>query len=255
MNRIVFISGATSGIGASCAEKFAAAGYKLILSGRRQERLDSMVADLKSRFGDRFIALPFDIRSLEEVNQAIASLPEEWKQIDVLINNAGLAKGLGPVQDGNIDHWEQMIDTNIKGLLYLTKAIVPAMIARKSGHVINIGSIAGREVYANGNVYCATKYAVDALSKGMRIDFVQYGIKVSQIAPGAVETEFSLVRFDGDAEKAKNVYNGFQPLTPADVADAVLYVASLPAHVNVNDLLLMPTAQAAAGVIHKVVEK
>lgn len=254
MKRIVFISGATSGIGAACAEKFAQAGFRLILAGRRHDRLESMVANFKDKYGDNFMSLPFDIRSLEQVNNAICSLPEDWKHIDILVNNAGLAKGLGSLQDGNIDHWEQMIDTNIKGLLYLTKAIAPDMIARKSGHVINIGSIAGREVYANGNVYCATKFAVDALSKGMRIDFVQHGVKVSQIAPGAVETEFSIVRFDGDAEKAKNVYNGFQPLSPADVADAVFYVASLPPHVNVNDLLLMPTAQAAAGVIHKVLE-
>ncbi|PKP02503.1 MAG: NAD(P)-dependent oxidoreductase [Bacteroidetes bacterium HGW-Bacteroidetes-6] len=254
MKRIVFISGATSGIGAACAEKFAQAGFRLILAGRRHDRLESMVANFKNKYGDNFMSLPFDIRSLEQVNNAICSLPEDWKHIDILVNNAGLAKGLSTLQDGNIDHWEQMIDTNIKGLLYLTKAIAPDMIARKSGHVINIGSIAGREVYANGNVYCATKFAVDALSKGMRIDFVQHGVKVSQIAPGAVETEFSIVRFDGDAEKAKNVYNGFQPLSPADVADAVFYVASLPPHVNVNDLLLMPTAQAAAGVIHKVLE-
>lgn len=251
MSKLVFVSGATSGIGASCVLKFAQAGYRVILSGRRQERLEAMVSELTKQFGEHFLALPFDIRSLEQVNAAVESLPAEWKQIDILVNNAGLAKGLGALQDGSIDHWEQMIDTNIKGLLYLTRAIVPSMILRKSGHVINIGSVAGREVYANGNVYCATKYAVDALSKGMRIDFVQHGIKVSQIAPGAVETEFSVVRFDGDAERAANVYKGFQPLTPADVADAVLYVASLPAHVNVNDLLLMPTAQAAAGVIHK----
>jgi len=245
------ISGATSGIGASCARIFAQEGCRLILCGRRQDRLDELFASLTNQYGSRFLSLCFDVRNREEVFKAIESLPQEWKNIDVLINNAGLARGLSTIQEGNVDYWEQMIDTNVKGLLYLTRAVVPGMIERQSGHIINIGSIAGREAYPNGNVYCATKAAVDSLSKSMRIDLLTHGIKVTQIAPGAAETEFSLVRFDGDAEKATNVYKGFQPLTPDDVADAVRYVATLPAHVNVNDMLLMPAAQASAAIFNK----
>lgn len=245
------ISGATSGIGASCARVFAQEGCRLILCGRRQDRLNELVDTLTNQFGSRFLSLCFDVRNREEVFKAIDSLPLEWKNIDLLINNAGLARGLSTIQEGNVDYWEQMIDTNVKGLLYLTRAVVPGMIERQSGHIINIGSIAGREAYPNGNVYCATKAAVDSLSKSMRIDLLPHGIKVTQIAPGAAETEFSLVRFDGDAERATNVYKGFQPLTPDDVADAVRYVATLPAHVNVNDMLLMPAAQASAAIFNK----
>jgi len=251
MNKIILVSGATSGIGASCAKKFAAAGCRVILCGRRSERLSEFKKNLVSQYGENFLTLSFDIRNRDEVFNAIQSLPDDWKAVDVLVNNAGLALGLHPLQDGNIGHWEQMIDTNIKGLLYLTKAVVGQMIDRKSGHIINIGSIAGRQAYANGNVYCATKAAVDSLSQSMRIDFLPYNIKVSQVAPGAVETEFSLVRFEGDQERAVNVYKGYQPLSPDDVADAIFYLASLPPHVNVNDMLLMPTAQACAGIIHK----
>lgn len=251
MMKTVLISGATSGIGESCARKFAREGYRLILCGRRSERLSVLKKEFEDHYGDHFFVLSFDVRNNEEVVKAIASLPAEWKNIDVLVNNAGLALGLNPVQDGHLDHWETMIDTNVKGLLYLTKAVVVQMIERRSGHIINIGSIAGREAYANGNVYCASKAAVDSLTKGMRIDFLPYNIKVTQVAPGAVETEFSLVRFEGDATRATNVYKGYQPLSPDDVADAVYYVAALPPHVNVNDLLLMPTAQAAAGIFHK----
>ena len=251
MNKIILISGATSGIGASCANKFASAGCRVILCGRRSERLSEFKKKLVSQYGEKFLTLSFDIRNREEVFNAIQSLPDEWKAVDVLINNAGLALGLHPLHEGNIDHWEQMIDTNIKGLLYLTKAVVKQMIERKSGQVINIGSIAGRQAYANGNVYCATKAAVDSLTKSMRIDFLPYNIKVSQVAPGAVETEFSLVRFEGDHERAANVYKGYKSLGPDDVANAVYYLASLPPHVNVNDMLLMPTAQACAGIIHK----
>ncbi len=251
MNKIILVSGATSGIGASCAKKFAAAGCRVILCGRRSERLSEFKKNLVSQYGENFLTLSFDIRNRDEVFNAIQSLPDDWKAVDVLVNNAGLALGLHPLQDGNIGHWEQMIDTNIKGLLYLTKAVVGQMIDRKSGHIINIGSIAGRQAYANGNVYCATKAAVDSLSQSMRIDFLPYNIKVSQVAPGAVETEFSLVRFEGDQERAVNVYKGYQPLSPDDVAEAVFYLASLPPHVNVNDMLLMPTAQACAGIIHK----
>jgi len=251
MNKIILVSGATSGIGASCAKKFAAAGCRVILCGRRSERLSEFKKNLVSQYGENFLTLSFDIRNRDEVFNAIQSLPDDWKAVDVLVNNAGLALGLHPLQDGNIGHWEQMIDTNIKGLLYLTKAVVGQMIDRKIGHIINIGSIAGRQAYANGNVYCATKAAVDSLSQSMRIDFLPYNIKVSQVAPGAVETEFSLVRFEGDQERAVNVYKGYQPLSPDDVAEAVFYLASLPPHVNVNDMLLMPTAQACAGIIHK----
>jgi hypothetical protein len=251
MKKIVFVSGATSGIGASCAKKFASEGYRVILSGRRENRLIEICKNLTSLYGDNFLPLAFDIRNKNEVFNAIESLPEDWKNIDILINNAGLALGLNPFHQGSIDHWEQMIDTNIKGLIYLTKAIIGKMINRKEGHVINIGSIAGRNAYQNGNVYCATKAAVDSLTQSMRIDFLPYNIKVSQVAPGAVETEFSLVRFEGDEQKAANVYKGFTPLYPDDVADAVFYLASLPPHVNVNDILLMPTAQACAGIIHK----
>jgi len=251
MNKIILVSGATSGIGASCAKKFAAAGCRVILCGRRSERLSEFKKNLVSQYGENFLTLSFDIRNRDEVFNAIQSLPDDWKAVDVLVNNAGLALGLHPLQDGNIGHWEQMIDTNIKGLLYLTKAVVGQMIDRKIGHIINIGSIAGRQAYANGNVYCATKAAVDSLSQSMRIDFLPYNIKVSQVAPGAVETEFSLVRFEGDQERAVNVYKGYQPLSPDDVADAIFYLASLPPHVNVNDMLLMPTAQACAGIIHK----
>ncbi|MDX9932533.1 MAG: SDR family oxidoreductase [Bacteroidales bacterium] len=251
MKKIVLVSGATSGIGASCAHKFASAGYRVILCGRRSERLSALKQKLVSLYGENFFTLTFDIRSREQVFNAINSLPAEWENTDVLINNAGLALGLSSLQNGSIDHWEQMIDTNVKGLLYLTKAVVGQMIERKSGHVINIGSIAGRQAYANGNVYCATKAAVDSLTKSMRIDFLPYNIKVSQVAPGAAETEFSIVRFEGDQQRAHDVYKGYTPLSADDVADAVLYLASLPPHVNVNDMLLMPTAQACAGIIHK----
>lgn len=192
-----------------------------------------------------------DVRRKEDVFSAIESLTADWSKIDILINNAGLAVGLGTIQEGETDDWERMIDTNIKGLLYVSRAVLPGMVARKSGHVINIGSIAGKEVYPNGNVYCGTKFAVDALTKAIRIDTVQAGIKVTQIAPGAVETEFSIVRFKGDKEKADSVYKGFEPLHPEDIADSVFYVTTLPKHVNINDMLIMPTAQASAAILHK----
>ncbi len=252
MNKTVFVSGATSGIGLSCARRFVAEGCRVIICGRRADRIHQLANELTLQAGsNRVLPLVFDIKIKEEVERAIDSLPQDWNQIDILINNAGLSRGLDPIQEGNTDHWEEMIDTNIKGLLFLTRKLVVRMTEMGSGHIINIGSVAGKEVYPNGNVYCATKFAVDALTKAMRIDLLSFGIKVSQIAPGAVETEFSLVRFDGDAEKAAAVYQGFTPLTPEDVADAVFYVASLPQHVNVNDMLLMPAAQAAAGIIKR----
>jgi NADP-dependent 3-hydroxy acid dehydrogenase YdfG len=251
MNNITLITGATSGIGRACAARFAREGHNLIITGRRKERLDKLADELQNNHNIKVLVLNFDIRNQKEVEKAVSSLSEEWKNIDILVNNAGLAVGLNPVQDGVIDDWERMIDTNVKGLLYMTRAVSPFMIKRKKGHIINIGSIAGKEGYPNGNVYCATKHAVDALTKGMRIDMVQYGIRVSQIAPGAVETEFSEVRFKGDTERAKTVYKGYEPLHPEDIAEVTFYVTSLPPHVNVNDLVIMPTAQASATIMHK----
>jgi len=251
MQKTVLISGATSGIGLACAELFAKNNYNVILTGRRGERLSKLEEEFKSRYSVEVSSLTFDIRDKDAVIKAVKSLKDNNKTIDVLINNAGLASGLNTVQDGDYDDWNKMIDTNVKGLLYISREILPMMIEQGSGHIINIGSIAGKEVYPNGNVYCATKHAVDAITKGMRIDAVKHGIRVSQVAPGAVETEFSIVRFHGDKEKADAVYKGFEPLHPEDVAVAVLYVANTPKHVNINDLVIMPTAQASATIMHK----
>ncbi len=251
MKKIILITGATSGIGKASAFKFAQNGYNLILTGRRKERLNNLSKELIEKFNIEVQILNFDIRDRNEVKSHIQSLKEPWVNIDVLVNNAGLAAGLNTFQDGSIDDWETMIDTNVKGLLYISKFVSQLMIENGKGHIINIGSIAGKEVYPNGNVYCATKHAVDALTKAMRIDMVKHGIKVTQIAPGAVETEFSLVRLKGDAEKAANVYNGFEPLHPEDIAESVYYVTTLPPHVNINDLLIMPTAQANAVTINR----
>ena len=242
MIKTALITGATSGIGKACAIKFAQNNYNLILTGRREDRLNQLKTELIKNFKVEVTTITFDIRKREEVKSAIDSL--KGQTIDVLINNAGLAAGLDPIQSGNMDDWDQMIDTNIKGLLYMTRNVAPMMVEKKSGHIINIGSIAGKEVYPKGNVYCASKHAVDALTKGMRIDLLEFGIKVTQIAPGAVETEFSMVRFKGDAQTAANVYKGFEPLHPEDIADVAFYVTTLPAHVNINDLLIMPTSQA-----------
>jgi 3-hydroxy acid dehydrogenase / malonic semialdehyde reductase len=248
---IALITGATSGIGKSTAEIFARNGYDVIITGRRKERLAEEQKHIESNYKVKVQTLCFDIRAQSEVEAAINSLPANFKAVDVLVNNAGLAAGLAPIQDGNIDHWERMIDTNIKGLLYITKAISRLMIERKSGHIINVGSIAGKEAYANGNVYCGTKHAVDALNKGMRIDLLPYNIKVSAVNPGMVETEFSIVRFDGDEERAKKVYNGFEPLRPEDVAETIYWMASRPAHVNINDIIIMPSAQANATTVKR----
>lgn len=242
--KTVFITGATSGIGKASAEIFAKNGYSLIITGRRKDRLDELAKTLKEKYNTEVLSLCFDVRKYAEVEQAIYSIPEQWKAIDVLINNAGLAVGMNPIQEGNIDDWERMIDTNIKGLLYVTRLIVPMMIEREQGHIINIGSIAGKETYLNGNVYSATKHAVDALNKGMRLDLLPHGIKVTAIHPGMVETEFSIVRFKDDEERAKKVYEGLQPLTPEDVAETIYFVASRPAHVNINEIIIMPTVQA-----------
>ena len=243
---LVFITGATSGIGKSTAEIFAKNGYNLIITGRREERLKSVKQNFETTFKIKVTTLCFDIRDQKAVEAAINSLSEDNKKIDILVNNAGLAAGLSSIQEGSLAHWERMIDTNIKGLLYATRLIAPLMIKNGKGHIINIGSVAGKEVYANGNVYCATKHAVDALNKGMRIDLLPHNIKVSAINPGMVETEFSVVRFDGDEERARKVYMGMQPLTPEDIAETIYWVANRPAHVNINDILIMPTVQATA---------
>jgi len=247
MYKTVLISGATSGIGEATARLLAKNKYNLIITGRRNDRLKNLQSELEEFNPNiKICALNFDVRDNVQVENAINSLPMEFKYIDVLINNAGLASGLDPIQSGNLDDWEKMIDTNIKGLLYLTKAVVPQMTERKTGYIINIGSIAGKEVYPNGNVYCATKHAVDALTKAMRIDLLNFGIKVTQIAPGMVNTEFSTVRFHGDKNRADNVYKGLTPLYADDIANIILYLLNTPPHVCINDLVVMPTAQASA---------
>ena len=242
------ITGATSGIGRATARVLASDGHHLILTGRRRERLDELTRDYPN---GRFLALAFDVRSREAVEDAIASLPPEWQTIGTLINNAGLAVGLEPLHEGNPDDWERMIDTNIKGLLYVTRAVAPGMVARRAGHIVNLGSIAGREVYPGGAVYCATKHAVRALSQGMRQDLLPYGIRVSLICPGAVETEFSIVRFKGDNQRAASVYDGYTPLTADDIARTIRFALNAPAHVDLQDILVMPTAQADSRSFHR----
>lgn len=242
--KTAFITGATSGIGKATAEIFAKNKYNVIITGRRAERLKQLSEEIKKKYKVDVLPLCFDVRNQKKVDKAILSLSGTWKNVAVLVNNAGLAAGLGTIQDGDSSDWETMIDTNIKGLLYVSKAIMPLMIAVHSGHIINIGSIAGKEVYAKGNVYCATKSAVDALTKAMRIDLLPHNIKVTGIHPGAAETEFSLVRYKGDAAKAKDVYKGFTPLSAKDIAETIWFVASRPAHVNINDIIITPTAQA-----------
>jgi NADP-dependent 3-hydroxy acid dehydrogenase YdfG len=251
MDKYAFVTGATSGFGEATARLLAKNGYSLILMARREERLEILKQDLSSENCKVYI-LRTDVRNENEVAEAVNSLPDEVKSnIRILVNNAGLAVGRGPIESGISDDWERMIDTNIKGLLYVTKAVVPFLIANKSGHIINIASIAGKEVYPGGNVYCATKHAVDALSRSMRIDLVQYGIKVTNIAPGAAETEFSIVRFKGNSETANSVYDGYEPLVAQDIAETILFVVTRPAHVTINDLTIMPTAQASASVLWK----
>jgi len=249
--KCILITGATSGIGQATATKFAANGYRLIVTGRREERLQALQKEWNERYGTESYALVFDVRSAEAVQKAIDSLPPEWSTIDILMNNAGKAKGFDPIHEGHLEHWDEMIDTNIKGLLYVTRAVTPGMVARGHGHVINVASTAGKEVYPKGNVYCATKFAVDALTKSMRLDLHQHGVRVSQVAPAHVEeTEFALVRFDGDQEKA-NIYEGFQPLTSRDVAATVFFIAQQPAHVNILDVVLQGTQQASSTVIDR----
>jgi len=251
MEKIAMITGATAGIGKACAIKLAQNGYHLILTGRRTELLETLKQELESTYSINTQLLNFDVRQKEEVQKHIKQLPQAWKKIDLLINNAGLALDLTPIQDGDINDWETMIDTNVKGLLYVSKEVMPLMMAQQKGHIINIGSIAGKETYPNNNAYCATKHAVDSLTKTMRMDLVSYGIKVTAIHPGAVDTEFSIVRYKGDKEKANNTYKGFTPLYAEDIADAIYYCCQLPSHVNINDMVIMPTAQASAGIIHK----
>ncbi|MEW6468431.1 MAG: SDR family oxidoreductase [Bacteroidota bacterium] len=249
---IALITGATAGFGKATARLFAKNGYDVIITGRRKERLDELAKELNAKYKTDTLALRFDVRRLDEVENAISSLSGKWKNIDVLVNNAGLAAGLNPIHEGRIDDWERMIDTNIKGLLYMTRLVAPLMVANKKGHIINIGSTAAKEVYANGNVYCASKFAVDALNKGMRIDLLPHNIRVSSVNPGLAETEFSIVRFAGDTEKAKSVYKGLQPLTAEDIAETVWWIASRPAHVNILDVVLTPTAQAnSAHIVRK----
>ncbi len=243
---IAFITGATAGIGKASAELFAKNGYNLIITGRRNDRLQEFSSHLKSTYNIDVLSLNFDVRSFQEVKKAIDLIPSDWRKIDVLLNNAGLAAGMSTIQEGDIDDWERMIDTNVKGLLYITRSVAPFMISNGQGHIINMGSIAGKEVYLNGNVYCATKYAVDGLTKSMRIDLLPHNIKVTSINPGMVETEFALVRFKGDQERIQNTYKGLKPLCAEDIAETIYWVASRPAHVNINDIVIMATAQANA---------
>lgn len=250
MKKIGLITGATSGIGKATAEVFAKNGINLIICGRRQERLEQIAQELSAH--TEVMTLCFDVRNKQEVDEILNTLPSQWQNIDILVNNAGNAHGLEPIQTGKISDWDAMIDINVKGLLYVSAWVIPKMTARKTGHIINIGSIAGKEVYPNGNVYCASKFAVDAITQGMRIDLNPFGIRVSQVAPGLVETEFSLVRFKGDAERAKKVYEGYQPLTAQDVADTIYYIVSAPAHVQLADVVILPTAQASATIVNKV---
>lgn len=251
MAKIALITGASSGIGEACAHLFAQQGYNLILIGRREHLLEKIGHHLAVKYAIEVKKIQADVRDKENINYVLETLPTQWKNVDVLINNAGLSQGLDPIDKGNTDDWDTMIDTNVKGLLYVSKIVSTWMVAQKKGHIINIGSIAGKEVYANGNVYCATKHAVDALNTGMRIDLLPHGIKVTAIHPGMVETEFSIVRFKGDEGRAKKVYDGFEPLIAQDIAEAIWFAVSRPAHVNINDMLIMPTAQATATTVNR----
>ena len=249
MSKIALITGATSGIGRATARIFAKNGIHLILCGRRQERLDELQKELGAL--TEVQSLRFDVRNRNDVLESIERLPREFSKVDILINNAGNAHGLEPIEDGSLDDWDAMIDINVKGLLYVSKAVLPKMINARSGHIINIGSTAGKEVYPKGNVYCASKHAVDAINQGMRIDLNQYGIRVGAVNPGLVETEFSKVRFKGDADRSEMVYKGYQPLKPEDIAEIIHFVVTRPYHVNIADLVVMPTAQASSTIVKK----
>ncbi len=242
--KTILVTGATAGIGEAIAHIFARANYRVIITGRRADRLEQLSEKLQMDYGANVHSLCFDVRDKKAVKNAVDNLPEAWREIDILVNNAGLALGRATVDGGDEEDWDTMIDTNIKGLLYMTRAVTPRMIERKKGHIINIGSIAGKDTYFQGNVYCATKHAVDALTNATRIDLLEHDIKVTQICPGAVETEFSLVRYKGDADRAKKVYEGYHALRPRDVAEVVFFAASRPPHVNINDLVVTPSTQA-----------
>ena len=250
-DKIVFITGASSGIGLACARAFAAGGAKILIAARRLGRLNKLADELRSAYHVPVLAFALDVRDQPAVERAIVSLPPEWAPIDVLVNNAGLSRGLDKIHEAKLADWEEMIDTNIKGLLYVSRAVIPGMVARGRGHIINIGSIAGHELYPGGNVYCGTKHAVKAISQGMRIDLVATPLRVSSVDPGMVETEFSLVRYHGDKEKADKTYKGFKPLAGDDIADAVLYCATRPPHVNINDMIVMPQAQAGSLIVNR----
>lgn len=249
--KIVLITGASSGIGRACACAFAQTGARLILIARRKYRLQELAAELKQKYNTASYLIELDVRDRKAVQQVFNKLPDEWQKIEVLVNNAGLSRGLDKLHEGSIDDWEEMIDTNVKGLLYVTRAVVPGMVQRGSGTVINIGSIAGHEVYPKGNVYCASKHAVDAITKGLRLDLVDTPIRVCTVDPGLVETEFSMVRFRGDAERAKKTYQGLRTLVPEDVADAVVYCATRPLHVQIAEIIMLPTHQASTTLVHR----
>ncbi len=249
--KIALVTGATSGIGKATALALAREGCDIILLGRRVERLNKVGDEIKKRFKTNWLALPVDVRDAGAVKASLESLPDYWQNIDILINNAGLASGFSKLHQGDPEDWELMIDTNVKGLLYVTRTVVPGMVKRGKGDIVNIGSIAGHEVYPGGNVYCATKHAVDALTKGLRIDLVDTPLRVSTVDPGLVETEFSVVRFKGDEERAKNVYRGLQPLTGEDIAEAVVFIVTRPAHVQIAEIIVFPTAQASATVVYR----
>ena len=251
MNKIVLITGASSGIGEGCARKFASQGARLILNARRSEKLEALAQDLKEEFGTECFIMPFDVCDRETAAEALNALPDEWKAIDILINNAGLAVGVDKEHEGNVDEWDMMIDTNIKALLSMTRLVVPGMVQRGSGHIINIGSIAGDAAYPGGSVYCATKAAVKALSDGLRIDLVDTPLRVTNIKPGMVETNFSVVRFRGDKDRADNVYKGIKPLTGDDIAEVAYFAASAPAHIQIAEILVMPTNQATGTIVSK----
>lgn len=249
--KTVLITGASSGIGFACAHAFAREGARLILTARRKQRLDALAKELKAKHGTEVYAIKLDVRKQPDVETAVKNLPKEWQEIEVLLNNAGLSRGLHKLHEGKIEDWEEMIDTNVKGLLYVSRAVIPGMVARGHGTIINIGSIAGHEVYPGGNVYCASKYAVDAITRGLRMDLVDTPIRVCTVDPGLVQTEFSIVRFRGNDERAKNVYKGLQPLTPEDIADAVVYCATRPPHVQIAEMIVLPTAQASTTLVHR----
>src|SRR5512138_1855378 len=250
-NKIIFVTGASAGIGESTVKAFASEGARILMCARRADRLKELARTLEREYKSEVRHFALDVRDPAAVDKALAGLPDDWRAVEVLVNNAGLSRGLDKLPGGLVSDWEEMIDANVKGLLYVTRAVLPGMIARGRGHIINIGSIAGREVYPGGSVYCATKFAVKALSKVMRLDLNGTPIRVSEVAPGMVETEFSLVRFHGDADRAAKVYKGFTPLSPDDIAEAIVWCATRPAHVNVSEIVIMPTAQASTTLVHR----